>query len=240
MDVTNNMEHPMDVMFEARSPFPNWQSTRKARRSRHSISNNRLFVNFHRDVVDAYLPYPAVDVTAQRGDTSFMVLMVRALRESLWAPAGQLAEVVDVLVERSDGMSERHSVTSALPDGIADREQGYTHNPNPEDEVAAQRARFDEMQRKLQQDRYEAAQAIEPVQDRLGHEFDQAIHNPEHEKFVQEQVDHEFVDRPHIRGGEEVEGDPEAMAPMPTNIEIAHHAPKPTTPRSAEEFMREG
>ncbi len=137
-------------------------------------------------------------------------------------------------------MSERHTVKGELPDGIVDREQGYTHNPNPEDEVAAQRARFDEMQHKLQHDREEAAQTIQPVQGRLSNEFDQAIHDPEHEKFVQEQIGHEFVDRPHVRGGQEGEGDPEAMAPMPTNVEIAHHAPKPTTPRSAEEFMREG
>ena len=136
-------------------------------------------------------------------------------------------------------MSERRTVTGTLPDGIADREQGYTHNPNPPDEVEIQRARFDEMQHKLQHDRDEAAQAIEPVQNRLGHEFDHAIHNPEHEKFVQEQVDHEFADRPHVRGGQEVEGDPEVIAPMPTNIEIGQHAPKPTTPRSAEEFMQE-
>ncbi|MDP9316183.1 MAG: hypothetical protein M3R24_35905 [Chloroflexota bacterium] len=137
-------------------------------------------------------------------------------------------------------MSERHSMAGELPDGVADRTQGYTHNPNPEDEVAMQRARFAEMQHKLQQDRQETAQTIEPVQHRLGHEFDQAIHDPEHERFVQEQIDHEFGDRPHVRGGQEVEGDPEAFAPMPTNIEIAQHSPKPTTPRSAEEFMHEG
>ncbi len=136
-------------------------------------------------------------------------------------------------------MSERRTVTGELADGIADREQGYTHNPNPEEEVAAQRARFDDMQHKLQHDRQEAAQAVEPVQQRLGQEFEQAIHIPEHEKFVQEQVEHEFVDRPHTQGGQEVEGDPEAMAPMPSNFEIARHAPKPTTPRNAEDFMRE-
>lgn len=136
-------------------------------------------------------------------------------------------------------MSERHTVAGELPDGVADRTQGYTHNPNPADEVAIQRARFDEMQHKLQHDRQEAAQTIDPVQHRLGHEFEQAIHDPEHEKFVQEQVDHEIKDRPHVRGGQEAEGDPEVLAPMPANIEIAHHAPKPTTPRSAEEFMHE-
>ena len=137
-------------------------------------------------------------------------------------------------------MSERRTVTGDSPDGIADREQGYTHNPNPEDEVAAQRARFEEMQHKLQHDRQEAAHAIEPVQERLGHEFEQAIHIPEHERFVQEQVEHEFVDRPHTQGGQEVEGDPEVIASMPANVEIGQRAPKPTTPRSAEDFMREG
>ena len=136
-------------------------------------------------------------------------------------------------------MSERHTVAGELPDGIADRAQGYTHNPNPEDEVALQRARFDEMQHKLQHDRNESAETIEPVQQRLGHEFDQAVHDPEHENFVPEQVGHQFVDRPHVRGGQEVEGNPEVMAPMPTNVEIGQRAPKPTTPRSAEEFMHE-
>lgn len=137
-------------------------------------------------------------------------------------------------------MNERHSVAGELSDGIADRAQGYTHNPNPEDEVALQRARFDEMQHKLQHDRNEAAETIEPVQQRLGDEFNQAIHDPGHEHFVQEQIDHELTDRPHVRGGQEVEGDPETMPPMPTNVEIGHHAPMPTTPRNAEEFTREG
>lgn len=137
-------------------------------------------------------------------------------------------------------MSERHTVSGVVPDGIADREQGYTHNPNPDAEVAAQRARFEEMQHKLQQDRHGTAEAIEPVQQRLGDEFDQAIHNPEHEKFVHEQIVHEFVDQPHVRGGAEAEGDQEALSPMPTNIEIARHAPKPTTSRAAEDFIKNG
>lgn len=133
-------------------------------------------------------------------------------------------------------MSERRTIEGELPDGVADREEGYTHNPNPDDEVAAQRARFEAMQRKLQQDRAAAAHTIEAVQQRVGEEFEQAVHDPEHEQFVQEQVDHELVDRPYLRGGKEVQGDQEAFAPMPGNVEISQHAPKPTTPLDAERF----
>lgn len=136
-------------------------------------------------------------------------------------------------------MSERRTETGELPDGIADREHGYTHNPNPQDEVAAQRARFEEMQRKLQQDRQEAAQVIEDVQQRVGEEFEQSMHDPEHEKFVQEQVEHELVDRPYLRGGKEESGDPVVTRAMPGNIESGRRVPLPTTPLDAEEFNNE-
>lgn len=132
--------------------------------------------------------------------------------------------------------SERRSVHGALPDGVADREQGYTHNPNPDDEVAANRARFEERQRELQADRVTASELMSEMQHRLGEQYQQAQHDPEHQAMVAEQREHQAVDPPYRRGGQEHAGEPEAMAPMPGNVELGRHAPKPTTPRDAEDF----
>lgn len=132
--------------------------------------------------------------------------------------------------------SERRSVHGALPDGVADRAQGYTHNPNPEDELAAQRARFAERQRELQADRAAASERLGEIQHDLGEQYQQAQHDPEHQAMVAEQRAHQAVDAPHQRGGQEYAGEPEAMAPMPGNVELGRHAPKPTTPRDAEDF----
>lgn len=136
--------------------------------------------------------------------------------------------------------SERRSVEGELPDGVADRDEGYSHNPNPEDEVAAQRARFEEMQRKLQADRTTAAEAVTEVQQKLAEQFQEAQNDPEHQQFVAEQIAHEEIDAPYQRGGQEIEGDPVTSMALPQNAEVGRRAPLPTTPRQAEEFNNEG
>lgn len=135
--------------------------------------------------------------------------------------------------------SERRSIEGELPDGQADRAQGYTHNPNPEDEVAAQRARFEEMQRKLQQDRAQVVGTINEVREATVEQYQEAKQDPEHQKFVEEQVQHQLTDPPHLVGGQERDGAPEGLSAMPGNVEISRHAPLPTTPRRAEEFNNE-
>jgi hypothetical protein len=135
--------------------------------------------------------------------------------------------------------SERRSVEGALPDGVGDRDHGYEHNPNPEDEVAANRARFEENQRRLQQDREAAAEVIRDVQQTIEKQYEASLHDPEHQAFIAEQVEHEYEDHPHLRGGQEYTGD-QHVGPVGTgNAEVGRHVPLPTTPRSAEEYNRE-
>lgn len=136
--------------------------------------------------------------------------------------------------------SERRSIEGELQDGVADREAGYTHNPNPEDEVAAQRARFEEMQRKLQADRTSAAEVVGEVQQKLGEQFQEEQHNPEHQQFVAEQLAHSEIDQPYMRGGQEQSGDQVASTSLPQNAELGRRTPLPTTAREAEEFNNEG
>ena len=136
--------------------------------------------------------------------------------------------------------SERRSIEGELPDGVADRDKGYEHNPNPEDEVAANRARFEEQQRKIQLERAAAAEAIQEVQQTIEAHYHQAVQDPEHQAFVSEQLAHDQEDPKHLRGGQEIDGG-EYVGPVLTgNAEIARHVSLPTTPRKAEEFNREG
>ena len=79
---------------------------------------------------------------------------------------------------------ERRTVQGEIPDSVADRDEGYTHNPNPQDELEIQRARFAEQQRQLQQDRREAAEAITEVSERLEQDYQAAQHDPDHEAFI--------------------------------------------------------
>jgi hypothetical protein len=136
--------------------------------------------------------------------------------------------------------SERRSIEGELQDGVADREEGYTHNPNPEEEIAAQRARFEEMQRKLQADRSVAAEAVTEVQQKLGEQYQEAQNDPQHQEFIAEQLAHGEIDQPYMRGGQEIPGDEVVTTALPQNAEIGQRRPLPTTAREAEEFNNEG
>lgn len=83
--------------------------------------------------------------------------------------------------------SDRRTIHGETTDGVVDRAEGYTHNPNPDDELALQRARFAEQQRQLQKDRHEAAEAISEVSEKLGEQYAAAQHDPDHLAFVPEQ-----------------------------------------------------
>jgi hypothetical protein len=135
--------------------------------------------------------------------------------------------------------SDRRSISGDLPDGVIPPTEGHAPNPNPEDEVARNRARFEEAQRRLQQGRAEAVETINRVRDQAEHEYEDAQHDPEHQRFVEEQIAHQRTDRPAIRGGKEYAGDEEQFASMPANVELGYPEPKPTTPRRAEEFNNE-
>lgn len=135
--------------------------------------------------------------------------------------------------------SERRSVDGQVPDGVVDRERGYEHNPNSPEEVAANKARFEANQRQIQQDRAAAADTIREVQEMVDAQYHEAQQEPEHQEFVAEQIAHQEVDPPHIRGGVERAGGPEDVAALPTNVEIGLNEPIPTTPREAEQFNNE-
>lgn len=84
-------------------------------------------------------------------------------------------------------MSERRTIEGEVPDGIADRTQGNTYNPNPADELAVQRARFAEQQQQIQQDREQTAEVLNEVQGNLGEQYVVAQQNPDRQAFVPEQ-----------------------------------------------------
>jgi ribosomal protein L9 len=135
--------------------------------------------------------------------------------------------------------SERRSIEGQLPDGIGDRSQGYEHNPNPEDQVAANRARFEEQQQRLQQEREAAADVLRDVQHTIETQYKESMQDPEHQAFIEEQVAHELNETPHLRGGQEQQGDEHVGTVGSSNAEVGRHVPLPTTPRAAEEFNHE-
>jgi len=84
-------------------------------------------------------------------------------------------------------MSERRTIQGEVPDGVADRTQGYTHNPNPDDELAEQRARFAEQQQQLQQDRQDVVEYVGEMQEQLGEQYQAAQQNPDRQAFIPKQ-----------------------------------------------------
>jgi hypothetical protein len=84
-------------------------------------------------------------------------------------------------------MSERRTIEGEVPDGIADRTQGNTYNPNSDDELAVQRARFNQQQQQIQHDREQTAEVLNEVQGHLGDQFVIAQQNPDRQAFVPEQ-----------------------------------------------------
>ncbi len=130
--------------------------------------------------------------------------------------------------------SDRRSVEGALPDGVVP--EGAERNPNPPEEVAANRARFDAKQRELQHDRQQAAEQIREVQAELEDQYRESMADPEHQAFIPEQIAHELSDPYHQHGGEEATGREHFAGHLPQNPDIVQPAPVPTTPRAAEEL----
>lgn len=135
--------------------------------------------------------------------------------------------------------SERRSVEGDLPDGVADRAHGYTHNPNPDEQVAANRARFEQKQRELQHDLEASSETIRDVQERVEEQYEASMNDPAHQAFIPEQIAHQQADPLHDHGGQERAGVDEMTTLLPTGVEIGRHVPMPTTPRRAEEFNNE-
>lgn len=80
--------------------------------------------------------------------------------------------------------NDRRTIQGDVPDGVVDGAQVYTHNPNPDDELALQRERFAQQQGQLQQDREQAAEALEEVNERLADQYQAAQQDPAHQAFV--------------------------------------------------------
>ena len=133
--------------------------------------------------------------------------------------------------------SDRRSVEGALPDGVVP--EGAEQNPNPPEEVAANRARFDAKQRELQHDRQEAAEQIREVQAVLEDQYRQSMADPAHQAFIPEQIAHELHDPLHEHGGQEQRGSDFLANPGLQEADTARRVPLPTTPRAAEETRGE-
>ena len=129
--------------------------------------------------------------------------------------------------------SERRSVEGSLPDGVVP--EGAERNPNPPEQVAANRARFEEQQRALQRDRQEAAEQIQAVQAELEAQYQASMHDPEHQAFIPEQIAHELNDPLHGHGGAEATGSDFLSTRTPQNLDTNFPESLPTTPRSTEE-----
>ena len=129
--------------------------------------------------------------------------------------------------------SDRMSVDGTLPDGVVP--EGAEQNPNPPEQVAANRARFEEKQRELQHDRAEAAEQIRAVQADLETQYQAAMHDPAHQAFIPEQIAHELSEPLHQHGGQEDPGADLMGRPLPESLDTARREPLPTTPREAEE-----
>ncbi|HEY1016951.1 MAG TPA: hypothetical protein VGE07_29830 [Herpetosiphonaceae bacterium] len=95
-------------------------------------------------------------------------------------PAGRLSQAAD---------RERE-----LADGVLDRPAGEQYNPEPDDIVAQQRARFDAANEQLKGIHDQLEQNVVPVMERLKAEADAAAQLPEHQAMVEHQLDHDDLD----------------------------------------------
>lgn len=121
-------------------------------------------------------------------------------------------------------MSERRSVNGELPDGVVPA--GQEQNPNPPDEVTANRARFEERQRELQADRQQTNVLVEPLQAQVEEQYHRAQTDPAHQIFIPEQVahsEHEHAIRPGGQVDEHTHGNPESTTPLAAPL--SHLAP---------------
>ena len=134
--------------------------------------------------------------------------------------------------------SERRSVEGYLPDGVVP--EGAEQNPNPPEQVVANRARFEEKQRALQHDRQEASEQIREVQAQLEAQYQESMRDPEHQAFIPEQIAHELNEPFHAHGGQEDAGRPHIAGHLPQNPDVVDVTPLPTTPRAAEELRGAG
>ena len=133
--------------------------------------------------------------------------------------------------------SERRSADGNLPDGVVPQE--LVQNPNPPEQVAENRARFEEKQRELQHDREEAAQELREAQNALAEQYQASMNDPAHQAVIPEQIAHDLADPYHHHGGEG-ERDSEVLIHPPQDFDTAPRIPAPASPRTAEEYREPG
>ncbi len=129
--------------------------------------------------------------------------------------------------------STRRSTDGELPDGVVPA--GQEENPNSPEQVAAQRAKFEERQRELQHDRQEAAEHLRTTQAEVEDQYQRSMHDPEHQAFVPEQIAHELNDPQHEHGGQELAGQDLFVSRLPQEYDTTRSGALPTTPHAAEE-----
>lgn len=129
--------------------------------------------------------------------------------------------------------STRRSTGGELPDGVVP--SGQEENPNPPEQVAAQRAKFEDKQRELQHDRQDAADQLRTTQTEVEDQYQRAIQDPEHQAFMAEQLAHELNDPQHEHGGQDRAGQDLLVSRLPQDFDLTRPGALPTTPHASEE-----
>ncbi|GAC1365412.1 MAG: hypothetical protein NVS4B8_29040 [Herpetosiphon sp.] len=122
-------------------------------------------------------------------------------------------------------MSERLSREGSLPDGIVP--EGQEHNPNPAEQVEANRARFEAMQRQIRADQQQSREAALPIQHEVELQFERAQSDPEHEAMRGEQQQHGLHDPLPETGGQSRDMAPVEVRNTPLNPEVNIPAVQP-------------
>jgi hypothetical protein len=84
--------------------------------------------------------------------------------------------------------------SAQLADGVLDRDAGEDYNPNTNDTVEANRARFEAMNKQIARDHHQLEKEIAPVIERVAQEAKEAAALPEHQAMLPDQAAHSQVD----------------------------------------------
>jgi hypothetical protein len=126
--------------------------------------------------------------------------------------------------------STRRSTEGELPDGVV--QAGQADNPNPPEQVAANRAKFEARQRELQSDRQEAAETLRSTQGEVENQYEQSMRDPEHQAMIPEQIAHSLHDPQHSHGGQDQEGNDLFVTRLPQEFDTFRPGAVPATPDS--------
>jgi hypothetical protein len=81
-----------------------------------------------------------------------------------------------------------------LADGVLDRDAGEDYNPNANNTVEANRARFEAMNKQIARDHHQLEKEIAPVMERVAQEAKEAAELPEHQAMLSDQEAHSRTD----------------------------------------------